>query len=120
LLILFPEVDHLHQCQIICWYLPLETPSFLFTDSDTSAVIYVVSSGMDHNRVPPPAFPATTGGLHLHGMHKPTLIMISKPVKILCVSYEVSQKLSEKPRSGGAYPIGPGLSGKTKALRRSS
>jgi hypothetical protein len=36
-------------------------------------------------------------------------------VKILCVSYEISQKLSEKPRSGGAYPIGPGLSGKTKA-----
>src|SRR3712207_5693315 len=31
LLFLFPEVDHLHQCQISqisCWYLPLETPSF--------------------------------------------------------------------------------------------
>jgi hypothetical protein len=51
------------------------------------------------------------------GCTRPTLIMISKPVKILCVSYEVSQKLSEKPRSGGAYTIGPGLSGKTKALR---
>src|SRR5215210_2504308 len=34
LLTLLPEVDHLHQCQIICRYLPLETPSFLFTDSD--------------------------------------------------------------------------------------
>src|SRR5215210_5724104 len=46
LLTLFPEVDPLHQCQIICRYLPLETTSFLFSDSDTST--YVVSSGMDH------------------------------------------------------------------------
>src|SRR3712207_5170593 len=77
LLILFPEVDYLHQCQIICRYLPLESPYFLFTDSDTSA--YVVSSGMDHKRVHPPFFPQPPVDCTYIGCTSPTLIMISKP-----------------------------------------
>jgi hypothetical protein len=94
-------VDHLHQCQIICWYLPLETPSFLFTDSDTSPCV---------EECPLHLFPQPPVECIYMGCTSPTLIMISKPVKILCASYEFSQKLSEKPLSGGAYPRGPGPS----------
>src|SRR5215210_3861337 len=88
LLILFPEVDHLHQCQIICWYLPLEIPSFLFTDSDT--LTYVVSSGMDHKRVPPSIFSRD---------HR-------------WIASTTAKVLSLKPTCSGAnrYALGPGLS----------